>query len=34
MLVIAIKNLEMHLGNSNPPLGKNTTWFKPSAQKR
>ena len=31
MLVIAIKDLEVCLGNSNLPLGKNAIWFEPSA---
>ena len=34
MLAIVIKDLEVYLGNSNLPLGKNAIWFKPLAQKR
>ena len=34
MLVVAIKDLEVRLGNSNLPLGKNAIWFELSAQKR
>ena len=33
MLAVAIKDLEVRLGNSNLPLGKNAIWFEPLAQK-
>ena len=33
MLAIAIKDLEIRLGNLNLPLGKSAIWFEPSAQK-
>ena len=33
MLTIAIKDLEIRLGNSNLPLRKRAIWFKLSAQK-
>ena len=33
MFAVAIKDLEVHLGNSNLPLGKSAIWFEPSAQK-
>lgn len=33
MLTIAIKNLEVRVGNLNLSLGKNAIWFKPLAQK-
>ena len=33
MLTIAVKNLEVHLSNSNLLLGKSAIRFKPSAQK-
>ena len=33
MLAIAIKDLEVHLDNSNLFLGKSTIWFKPLTQK-
>ncbi len=33
MLAITIKDLEVHLGNKNLPLGKNAIRFEPSAQK-
>ena len=31
MLAIAIKDLEVRLGNPNLALGKNAIWFEPSA---
>ena len=34
MLAVAIKDLEVHLGNLNLLLGKNAICFEPSAQKR
>ena len=34
MLAIAIKDLEMRLGNSNPPLGKNAIWFESLTRKK
>ena len=34
MLVVAIEDLEVHLGNSNLPLEKSAIWFKLLAQKR
>ena len=33
MLAIAIKDLEICLGNLNLSLGKSAIWFEPSAQK-
>lgn len=33
IFAIAIKDLEMRLGNSNLPLGKIAIWFESSAQK-
>lgn len=33
MLAIAIKDLEVRLGNSNLSLTKSAIWFEPSAQK-
>ncbi len=33
MLAVAIKDLEMHLDNSNLPLRKSAIWFESSAQK-
>ncbi len=34
MLTVVIEDLEVRLGNSNLPLGKNAIWFEPLAQKR
>ena len=33
MFAVAIKDLEVRLGNSNLPLGKSAIWFELSAQK-
>ena len=33
MLAVAIKDLEVCLGNSNLLLGKSAIWFEPSAEK-
>lgn len=33
MLVVAIEDLEVRLGNSNLPLGKSAIWVEPLAQK-
>ena len=33
ILIIAIKDLELRLGNSNLLLGKSAIWFEQSAQK-
>ena len=34
MLAVAIEDLEVRLGNSNPLLGKNVIWFELLAYKR
>ena len=33
MIAIAIEDLELHLSNSNLPIGKNAIYFEPLAQK-
>ncbi len=34
MFIVLIKDLEVHLGNSNLSLGKSAIWFEPSVPKR
>ena len=33
IISVAIKDLELHLSNSNLPIGKNVVYFEPLAQK-